>query len=125
VALVQPTFFGTREVSITCGTLAIRKWEIIHCWSNIAIGLTAPGRVLSANLLGFYRQRSGLLLLLPFFGRFASQVQIIQRTGRSPHLMLRYVEVAGGGFQAAMPQQNLDGAQMGARFQQVSRKAVA
>jgi hypothetical protein len=39
--------------------------------------------------------------------------------------MLRYVEVAGGGFQAAMPQQDLDGAQIGARLEQMGGKAVA
>ena len=44
-----------------------------------------------------------------FFRRFASQVQTIQGTGCSPHLMLRYVEIAGRSFQAAMPHQDLDG----------------
>jgi hypothetical protein len=35
------------------------------------------------------------------------------------------MQVLGGGFQVAVPEQNLDGAQVGTRFQQVSRPTVA
>src|SRR5207244_12168021 len=35
------------------------------------------------------------------------------------------MQVLGGGFQVAMPEQNLDGAQVGAGLQQVSRPTVA
>ena len=35
------------------------------------------------------------------------------------------MQVLGGSFQVAMPEQNLDGAQVGARLQQVSRPTVA
>jgi hypothetical protein len=34
------------------------------------------------------------------------------------------VEVAGRGFQAAMAHEDLDGAQIGARFQQMGRNAL-
>src|ERR1017187_1219960 len=38
---------------------------------------------------------------------------------------LRQMQVLGGGLQVAVPEQNLDGAQVGARLQQVSRPTVA
>ncbi len=40
-------------------------------------------------------------------------------------MLLGNMEVTGRGFQAAMPQQDLDGAQIGARLEQMGRKAVA
>src|SRR5580692_6071914 len=40
-------------------------------------------------------------------------------------MLLGNMEVTGGGFQAAMPQQDLDGTQIGARLEQMGCKAVA
>ena len=50
---------------------------------------------------------------------------MIERTGCGPHSLLRDVQVAGGSFQAAVPQKDLDGTQICARLQQMSSKAVA
>ncbi len=40
-------------------------------------------------------------------------------------MLLGNMEVTGGGFQAAMPQPDLDGAQIGARLEPMGCKAVA
>jgi hypothetical protein len=39
-------------------------------------------------------------------------------------MLLREVEIDGGLFEVTMPEQNLDGAQVGSCFQQVRRKAM-
>ena len=53
------------------------------------------------------------------------RVEAIQRIGHRLQVPLRQMQVLGGGFQIAVPEQNLDGAQVGARFQQVGRPTVA
>ena len=55
----------------------------------------------------------------------AGQSETIQRIGDRLQVPLRQMQILGGGFQIAVPEQNLDGAQVGARLQQVGRPTVA
>ena len=55
----------------------------------------------------------------------AGECKTIQRIGHGLQVPLRQMQVLGGGLQIAVPEQNLDGAQVGARLQQVGRPTVA
>ena len=56
---------------------------------------------------------------------FVFQLQRIQRTGGRVQMPLRKMEVDGGLFQIAMAQQDLNGAQIRAGFQQMRGETVA
>ena len=58
-----------------------------------------------------------------FFGGSWVKFKLSRGLAICPHLVLGNVEVAGCGFQAAMAHQDLDGAQIGARFQQMLPEA--
>ena len=60
-----------------------------------------------------------------FFEGSLAKFKPIQRTGGRPHMLPGNMKVPSRGFQAAMPQQDLDGAQIGARLEQMGGKAVA
>ena len=55
----------------------------------------------------------------------AGQSETIQRVDNGLQMPLRQMQVLRRGFQIAMTEQNLNGAQVGARLQQVSRPTVA
>ena len=52
------------------------------------------------------------------------QLQLIQRAGCGTHSSIGKMQVQRGLFQIAMAEKKLNGAQVGARFQQMSSKAV-
>ena len=58
-------------------------------------------------------------------GSPGSECKLIERACRCAEMLLREVEINGGLFEVTMPEQNLDGAQIGTRFEQVGREAVA
>ena len=55
----------------------------------------------------------------------AGEREALQRIGHRLQVPLRQMQVLGGGLQVAVPEQNLDGAQVGARLQQVGGPTVA
>src|SRR5208282_4107845 len=75
----------------------------------------------SADELG-HLQRRPAHLFLPLL---VFELQRIQRTRGSVQVALRKMQVDGGLFQIAMAQQDLNGAEIGTRFEQMSGEAVA
>ena len=75
----------------------------------------------SADEIGHLQGRPAHLLLLhgPVF-----QLQQVQGTGGGVKMALRKMQIDGGLFQIAVAQQDLNGAEIGAGFEQVSGEAV-
>ena len=59
------------------------------------------------------------------FGDATRRLQGIQRAGGGAHLVGGKAQVAGGGAEAAVTEQQLDGAHVGAGFEQMDGEAVA
>src|SRR5258708_28583579 len=55
----------------------------------------------------------------------AGQSETVQGIADGLQVPLRQMQILGRGFQIPVPEQNLDGAQIGARFQQVGCPTVA
>ena len=55
----------------------------------------------------------------------AGEFQLFDGVGDLVQVLLREVQILGRGLQILVTEQDLDGAQVGARFQQMSRPAVA
>jgi hypothetical protein len=49
--------------------------------------------------------------------RIVAERERVERTGRGLQMTMRKVQIHGGGFQIAVPEQELDGPQIDARFQ--------
>lgn len=55
----------------------------------------------------------------------AGQLQLFDGVGDLVQVLFGQMQIPGGGFQILMTEQKLDGAQVGARFQQMGGPAVA
>src|SRR3989442_7112558 len=88
-----------------------------------SVGLPVSWAVLSKNVgqLQSWRGHAGLL-----FGFWlATGAQCVQRTGSAGDDVCRYPDITGSGVSAAVAKQGLNGARVGAAFQQVGGEAVA
>ena len=56
---------------------------------------------------------------------FCAKCESVQRTGSGAEMPLREMQIDRRLFQVAVPEQHLNGAQVGAGFQQMSGKAMA
>jgi hypothetical protein len=92
--------------------------------------------MLTRTSISSFRAADSLPLRTPHLGRViltlfslkattdvhdAGESKSVQGMGDGPQVPLRQMQVLGGRFQITVPEKNLDGAQVGARFQQVGR----
>jgi hypothetical protein len=64
-----------------------------------------------------------VILAADFFN--VGNPQLVQRVGNRVQMPLRQVKILGGGLQVSVAEQHLNGSQVSATFEQVSRPAVS
>ena len=93
-------------------------WPLIHLRLRFNEGLPC-----TANDVGHLQRWPAHASLRLFF--FSADRECIQRTAGGAEMPPGEMQVDRGFLQVAMPQQHLDGAQVGTGFEQMSGKAVA